>query len=524
MNYLPFMVATRPYWIDLRVLDAGNTEVLTEPAHVQALSPQISNVLLKEFSESRLWSIATDWTGGAQSPALAFAVPIKDGGAVVARARSEAMRDIFRDIDLTAGEVLTVVDSQGRILYRSSSGQEAGEYVGESLCDSPLLTALDGRRTALVEIESPFDGVRRVHGLARAGETGYTIKIGVPSAALYAPARSQFERYALYSVVALACALVAALAFARNITKPVLRLSEAARRIGGGEAHVRTDGEGGGEVGALGAAFNSMAEQIGRREARLKELNDLKSEIVSSVSHELRTPLTTIKTLAAFILRTEPPEQERRESLEIIAQECDRQIDLVTNLLDLSSIEAGTFRYHPARTDLLELLDTCLRIERHQAQLHRHQLIADLPESLPLVQTDGRAIRRVLCTLIENAIKYTPDGGRITLSARADIETVSIEISDTGRGISAADMPHIFKKFYRGHQLAGPASESGEVPAHDIDVPDEVPGVGLGLYLARTIIEHLDGQLEVRSEVGTGSAFIVSLPVWREGMEEKQRS
>lgn len=109
-------------------------------------------------------------------------------------------------MELTTGEVLTVIDSERRILYRSSSGQEVGEYVGESLGESPLLTALDGRRTMLVEIESPFDGVRRVHGLARAGETGYTIKIGVPSNALYASARRQFERYALYSIVALACA------------------------------------------------------------------------------------------------------------------------------------------------------------------------------------------------------------------------------------------------------------------------------------------------------------------------------
>lgn len=516
VNFLPFMVGTRPYWIDIRLLDAGGKEGLPEPAHAAPLSPQISNVLLKAFDERRLWSIATDWTGDAQNPVLAFAVPVKGGGAVVARARVEAMRDIFRDVELTTGEVLTVIDSQGRILYRSSIDQEAGEYVGESMADSPLLTALDGRRTMLFEIESPFDGVRRVHGLARAGETGYTIKIGVPSTALYAPARKQFERYALYSIVALACALFAAFAFAQNISKPVLRLSEAARRIGGGEAHIRTEGGGGGEVGALGAAFDSMAEQIARREARLKELNDLKSEIVSSVSHELRTPLATIKTLAAFILRNEPPEQERRESLEIIAQECDRQIDLVTNLLDLSSIEAGTFPYQPARTDTLQLLDTCLRIERHQVELHRHQLIADLPEHLPPVYTDSKAIRRVICTLIENAIKYTPDGGRITLGARAAGQLVIVEISDTGRGISAADMPHIFKKFYRGHQAAGRTGESGEVPAHNIDVPADVPGVGLGLYLARTIIERLDGKLEVRSELGKGSAFNVSLPVWSE--------
>lgn len=540
-EYLHLMVTTRPQWIDLRIYDRERREVWSssDAPFDEHLREQVFSIL----AARERWAIATDWADGKSRPAIAIGEATNDGGAVIARVRASALEDIFREVELSDGVVLTVFDPQGRILYRSLSPQE---YIGTDSGDSPLLAALGNRHTALVEIESPSDGVRRVHGLARAGATNCVVKLGVPSEVLYRPARRQFIIYLICSLTALGCALFAAVLIARRIAHPIRTLRDMAHNLSrdkaedeAGEttttAHIIRDRDAGGahdegdEVVALSQAFYLMSARIKEREAwlrtlnkRLSELNDLKSEIVSGVSHELRTPLTTIKMLARLLRRDELGADERRESLDVIALECDRQIDLVQNLLDLSRIESGAVYYTMNAVDLLQVLRDCLRVEQHAAKSHAHTLAARLPETLPFVRTDRQAIRRVLCTLIENAIKYTPDGGRITLAATtvddASDAYVEISIADTGRGIAAADLPHVFEKFYRGHH-ASETHEGDDDMSHDAasaaDYTAETPGVGLGLYLARTIIEQLDGEIYARSELHRGSTFTVRLPVWQ---------
>jgi signal transduction histidine kinase len=254
-----------------------------------------------------------------------------------------------------------------------------------------------------------------------------------------------------------------------------------------------------------------MAEQIEERETRLKELDRLKSDFVSGVSHEMRTPLTTVKTLARVLRRGRVSEPERDEFLATIEAECDRQIDLVLNLLDLSRIESGTFVIALSPVDVREIVDSCVIIARHNAVSRSQELRVDLPEELPFVLADRTVLRRVLCSLVENAIKYTPDGGRITVSAFAQTDEVTIRVTDTGRGILAEDIPHIFEKFYRGR---APALATTDAVCEVAEGVTEVPGVGLGLYLARTIIEEIGGRIGVESLVASGTTFIVSLPVW----------
>ncbi|MCA1616804.1 MAG: HAMP domain-containing protein [Acidobacteria bacterium] len=440
--------------------------------------------------------------------------PVRGGGAVVARVDGAAVSEIFQDITLPERAAIAVLDSEHHLLYRRPATSAA---VDPTVDSSPFFAELRDRRAAVFELESPYDGVRRVYGVARAGATDCVAVLGVPSAVLYKPARRQQNRHLLFSLLALACAVVAALFVERGLVHPVMRLREAARELGAGDLAARAPARGG-EIGELGASFNLMAERIAEREERLKGLDRLKSEFVSGVSHELRTPLTTIKTLTRLLQRGGQGEEERREYLETIAAECDRQIDLVLNLLDLSRIEAGAFKVSRTPTDVAEVVRACLRIEGHAAEARGQTLAAELPaDDLPLVLTDAGALRRVLCGLVENAIKYTPEGGRVTLGARRRAEDgeVAITVTDTGVGILPEDAPLVFEKFFRGRPAAADSASAAESAGYA-----EAPGVGLGLYLARSIVEQLGGRIEVAPSASSGTVFTVYLPPWREGDED----
>ena len=247
-------------------------------------------------------------------------------------------------------------------------------------------------------------------------------------------------------------------------------------------------------------------EQTARREAETAD--GVKDEFIAAVSHELRTPLTTIKTLTRLLLRKDPPEGERREYLEDIASECERQIDFVHNLLDLSRIQAGGVQVYASRVDAGAVLRACEKNERVSAAEREHELTLEIPDDLPAISADANALRRALCAITENAIKYTPEGGRVILRAypdKRDANYLVIEIIDNGRGIQSDEIPRIFERFYRGR--VNDKSGSGDA--------QNVSGVGLGLHLARELIEEMNGTISVASSPGNGSTFTVRLPVWR---------
>ena len=245
---------------------------------------------------------------------------------------------------------------------------------------------------------------------------------------------------------------------------------------------------------------------------RLDELDHLKSEFVSRVSHELRTPLTTIKALTRLLLRGDVDKEKQREFLETISIECDQQIDLILNLLDLSRIEGGVFRLALERVEVSEVVTSCLRGELTAAERRGHTLRSETVADIPAVCADPKSLRRVVSNLIENSIKYTPDGGLITLSADVDADCVTLRVADTGRGIPKEDLPILFDKFYRGSSVPHLAATDEEF-LEDADVS----GLGLGLYLARDLMQRMGGRISVETSVGEGSTFTLHLPIWKAG-------
>ena len=297
-----------------------------------------------------------------------------------------------------------------------------------------------------------------------------------------------------------------------------------------------------------------MSEQTAHTEAKAaraeaEHANRAKDEFLQLISHEFRTPLTTIKMLARIMQRDDESPEEKQEYLETIAAECDRQIDMILNLLDVARIDEGSMNLRLEPVDINLLLRSCDKIERHAANAREQTFNVRYDESLPPARGDEKAIRRALCSIIENAIKYTPGGGAINISAnqvnkaeslgnstensassgaataRKTISEnnlfgeIAISIGDTGRGIHQEDIPHLFQKFFRGKKTV-PHDHTTDGTPDDAMGRAETPGVGLGLYLAKRLIKELGGRIEVESEVGRGSCFTVFLSVWNEAVDK----
>jgi len=499
----------RTHWIDLRVLDASGRVVATEPTGAGNLPSSLPEKLVAEVRRG-VPDVETDWTRGEGQYLVAIAVPLEGGGAVVARIDGAAFKEPLHGITLPDRAVVTLLDQRYRVVYRSQTPESA---IGMNLSNSDFLSALQNQNTGLVVVRSSIDGVERVYGLGRVGKTGYIVMVGIPSAILYASAWRQLMGYAVVGLIVVFCTMTGALLIARSIARPVRLLNFAAEEFGGGNFSARAPTEGRDEMSRLGMNFNAMAERLQKREARFAELDRLKSEFVSTVSHELRTPLTTIKALTRLLMREGLQETKRREYIETISVECDRQIDLVLNLLDLSRIEGGVLRVTHERVDVDEVISSVIKSETRSAEKRQHELRVE-PAEVPPVCADPKELRRVLSNIVENAIKYTPDGGRIVLSACEEDSHVAISVTDNGRGIPAEDIPILFDKFHRGRPAPHSAAMAeGTTNAEFLEDAD-VSGVGLGLYLARNVMERMGGRISVDSKVGRGSTFKLHLPLW----------
>jgi signal transduction histidine kinase len=505
-------ITRRPHWIDLRVLDSTGKVVAIEPAGAGDLPSALSEKLLAEAKRGAS-DIETDWTRGEGHYLLAVEVPL-ESGAVIARIEGSRLKDALHGITLPERAVVTLLDQNHRIIYRSQTTESA---VGLDLSGMNQLSALNERNTAVVVTRSSVDDVERVYGLSRFGNTGHVVMVGVQSAILYASAWRQLMGYAVIGLIVVFCTVTAALLIARSIGRPVRLLNLAAEEFGGGNFSARAPAAGRDEISRLGMNFNAMAERLQKREERFAELDRLKSEFVSTVSHELRTPLTTIKALTRLLMREGLDETKRREYVETISVECDRQIDLVLNLLDLSRIEGGVLRVTHERVDVQEVISSVVKSETRSAEKRRHDLRFDPNPEVPPVCADPKELRRVLSNIVENAIKYTPDGGSIVLSALQQDGQVAINVADNGRGIPPEDMPILFDKFHRGRPAPHSEAMRGATTDAEFLEDADVSGVGLGLYLARNVMEQMGGRITVESQVGQGSTFKLHLPVWDNG-------
>jgi len=224
--------------------------------------------------------------------------------------------------------------------------------------------------------------------------------------------------------------------------------------------------------------------------------DELRAGFISAVSHELLTPVAVIKGYAVSLAERPASRRDKvlRAGLEAIADEADRLSRLVRNLLDVAKVQAGVLRLQLAPLNLKPLIEQ--GVERFSKRSRRHTFVVDIPEQLPLVTADRDRIEGVLYNLLDNAVKYSPNGGTIRVSATVQGNDVVVAVSDPGIGIPYAEHDKIFQPY---HRVTGP----NQPP---------VEGSGLGLFIARAVVEAHGGRIWVRSRPGRGSTFYFSLP------------
>ncbi len=246
-----------------------------------------------------------------------------------------------------------------------------------------------------------------------------------------------------------------------------------------------------------------------RKVEALRELDRMKTELLSTVSHELRTPLSSIKGYATTLLEhgARVKREEQREFLEIIDFEADRLTELIENLLEMSRLEAGVLRMDRTPARLGEVARALIR--KLQLTAPEHTLELDWPPADPAVSADARRIYQVIQNLLSNAIKYSPDGGRVILAARCERHELVVSVQDQGLGMPAGELDRIFDRF---HRVGGEVTRS-------------IGGTGLGLGISKGLVEAHGGQIWAESEgEGKGSTFSFTLPLLAEGTSEVNRS
>ncbi|MBT5058810.1 MAG: HAMP domain-containing histidine kinase, partial [Gemmatimonadetes bacterium] len=294
-------------------------------------------------------------------------------------------------------------------------------------------------------------------------------------------------------VVVVCAAIVGVLSFLL-LTRRLRHMTDIVRRFRQGDWGQRVQPRDADELGELGAAFDQMADTIVDNVDQLKEVDRQRREMVANISHDLRSPLTSVQGYIETILLRESDlsNEQRRQYLQTVSQSVRFLNRLVNQLFELSKLESGQSQPATEVFSIEELAHDVTAKYQPLADQKQVSLTASKPQALRHVRADISMIERTLDNLIENALRFTPPEGQISIELQQDEGDVLIDVTDTGAGIPADELPHIFDRFYR-------------VRRH----PD---GTGLGLAISQRILEAHERSISVKSRVNEGSVFSFSLP------------
>lgn len=451
--------------------------------------------------------------GGRLQRSLVVATPLWDEsgkpvGVVVASVSLVRLQAGLRQAELPQNSSLMVIDRLGRIVARRTDPEQ---WIGRSALDSSAVREALRRREGTSEGDF-VDGVRRLSGFAAAERVPWVVVVGVPTDVAYGALQRELWRSLARLLAAGGVAGLLAVLLSRRLTRPIGRLTAAARAYAEGDLTRRTAVARPDEVAALSTTLNQMAEALQQqitelRTARLREreagalalaeLGRLHSEFVAVAAHELRTPAAAAKSYAELLLRDglDLAPATRRQALVRLDAVCERLARLVRSLLGASRIQAGRLALQCEPVDLGVLVTRVLG--DIAAYTPGHDLQLRIREGRPILAlADAERVEDVLVNLLANASKYAPAGTAVQVHVIGREGTVEVLVADQGPGVPEEEQEAIFERFQRGQGVSGRSAG----------------GVGLGLYISRAYIEAMGGSIGVRSTPGHGATFWFRLP------------
>ncbi len=331
------------------------------------------------------------------------------------------------------------------------------------------------------------------------GMSSYGIKTGIQLGTLYINPQgpgsvltiyftSAINRFLLWGgLSAVAIAFIITFLLSRYILAPIKALTSTAKKLGQGDFSQRVKISNRGEVAELAKTFNAMA-------TGLENTEKLRRNMVADIAHELRTPLSNVAGYLEAI--QDDVIKPDKATINSLSEEVGLLSRLVDDLQELALADAGELKLMRQPEDLCLLIEQSVKAIQTKAREKSLNMKTEINQPIPLVNIDYQRISQVLRNLLANAITHTPDGGCITVSAKTEGEFVKISVQDTGEGIPAADLPNMFERFYRVDKSR--ARNRG--------------GSGLGLTIAKRLVEAHGGSIGVQSELGKGSCFYFTLP------------
>lgn len=428
------------------------------------------------------------------------------------RVNQEALEEVFHMLMvINPGIEIYLLDSEGRILAYSAP---KGKVKRKRVDLRPVKRWLDGDMTIPLLGDDPRNpDNKKVFTAARIPEKGtlegylYVILGGEIYDSVVQKLKGSYilQLSAWMISASLLFALIAGLILFSVLTRRLkrlasvmdaFRLGETAKRI---DLPVKRRGRSTDEIDRLGSTFKEMAGRIEEQMEELRKSDALRRELVANVSHDLRTPLATLQGYIETLLIKEDhlTEQERRRYLEIAIRHCERLSKLVSELLELAKLDSYEIRLKREPFNLSELVQDVVQKFQLKAEEKQIHIVTNFEEGLSFANADIGLIERVLENLMENAIHYTPQGGTIRLVLTPGRDDISVQVSDTGRGIPEEELPHIFNRFYQLDK-----SRKGE--RHS----------GLGLAITKKILELHDRSIKVTSSPGSGTTFTFHIPVF----------
>jgi len=283
------------------------------------------------------------------------------------------------------------------------------------------------------------------------------------------------------------------------LTRRLRNMAGVVKEFEQGAYEKRIDVSSNDEIGQLGESFNQMADTIVSNMDELKRTDKLRRDLIANVSHDLRSPLASIQGYLETILMKESTisPEKRRQFLELILRDTEMLNQMVHELFELSKLDANETEPQPESFLIAELVQDVVMKYKDPAEKSGLELTSDIPQNLPSVQADIAMIERALSNLLDNAIRYTPEGGEVHVELRQSDNHIDVTVADNGIGIPEEDLPHIFDRFFRSEKSRTMKNGS----------------TGLGLAITKKLLELHDSQIQVESQQSEGTSFTFSLSI-----------